>query len=300
MGLGLGRVARVTSAPHDPDAEREVDLRSVWARIAARWWLPVLGTILGLAIGFALALGGGKVYEAETLVAMGQPFSPNGGAPVASFLTNGRAVAEIIRSEAALEKAAKASGLRVRALRGNVTSQIVGASGPGARTTGAPLVTIKVVAAAPGKAEKAADALAKEVIERTSAQYVDTKIGAFNRALVSIQERLNTLAPRIAQLEQAVNEPGLAALDKLVLVSSLDNAQASRGTLLTRQSDVQQQLALAENVEKTQVIEPAAAVKTTARSGRNGALIGALLGLLLGSAAALFADPFLARRTRTA
>ena len=300
MGLGLGRVARVTSAPHDPDAEREVDLRSVWARIAARWWLPVLGTILGLAIGFALALGGGKVYEAETLVAMGQPFSPNGGAPVASFLTNGRAVAEIIRSEAALEQAAKASGLRVRALRGNVTSQIVGASGPGARTTGAPLVTIKVVAAAPGKAEKAADALAKEVIERTSAQYVDTKIGAFNRALVSIQERLNTLAPRIAQLEQAVNEPGLAALDKLVLVSSLDNAQASRGTLLTRQSDVQQQLALAENVEKTQVIEPAAAVKTTARSGRNGALIGALLGLLLGSAAALFADSFLARRTRTA
>ena len=300
MGLGLGRVARVTSAPHDPDAEREVDLRSVWERIASRWWLPVLGTILGLAIGFLLALGGGKVYEAETLVAMGQPFSPNGGAPVASFLTNGRAVAEIIRSEAALEQAAKASGLRVRALRGNVTSQIVGASGPGARTTGAPLVTIKVVAAAPGKAEKAADALAKEVIERTSAQYVDTKIGAFNRALVSIQERLNTLAPRIAQLEQAVNEPGLAALDKLVLVSSLDNAQASRGTLLTRQSDVQQQLALAENVEKTQVIEPAAAVKTTARSGRNGALIGALLGLLLGSAAALFADPFLARRTRTA
>ena len=110
------------STPVDPDAEREVDLRSVWDRIAARWWLPVLGVVLGAVIGFALALGGGKVYEAETLIAMGQPFSPNGGAPVASFLTNGRAVAEIIRSEAALEKAAKASGLKVRALRGNVTS----------------------------------------------------------------------------------------------------------------------------------------------------------------------------------
>ncbi len=284
----------------DPDAEREVDLRSVWERIAARWWLPVLGLVLGAVIGFGLALGGGKVYEAETLVAMGQPFSPNGGAPVQSFLTNARAVSEIVRSEAALEAASKASGLRVRALRGNVTSAIVGASGPGARPTGAPLVTIKVVAAQPGKAEKAADALAQEVITRTSAKYVDTKIKAFNEQLDSIQEQLNSLVPRIALLEDAVNEPGLAALDKLVLVSSLDNAQTRRGQLLDLQSDVRQQLALAENVEKAQVVEPAAAVKTTARSGRNGALIGALLGLLLGCAAALLADPFLARRARTA
>ena len=299
MGMGRGRVARVTTSPHDPDAEREVDLRSVWQRIAARWWLPVLGTVAGLAIGFALALGGGKVYEAETLIQMGQPFSPNGGAPVASFITNGRAVAEIIRSEAALERAAKASGLRVRALRGNVASQIVGASGPGARATGAPLVTIKVVAAHPRKAEKAADSLAAEVIQRTAAQYVDTKIQSFDDQLESIQDQLNTLVPRIAQLEQVVEEPGLTALDKLVLVSSLDNAQTRRGQLLDLQSDVRQQLALAENVEKTQVIEPAAAVKTTARSGRNGALVGGLIGLLLGCAAALLADPFLARRART-
>ncbi|HSO01054.1 MAG TPA: hypothetical protein VLS46_00905, partial [Gaiellaceae bacterium] len=206
------------------------------------------------------------------------------------------AVAEIIRSEAALEQAAKASGLRVRALRGNVTSQVVGASGPGARPTGAPLVTITVVAAQPLKAERAADALASEVIQVTSAKYVDTKIQAFNDQLDSIQDQLNTLVPRIAQLEQAVEEPGLSALDKLVLVSSLDNAQTRRGQLLDLQSDVRQQLALATNVEKAQVIEPAAAVKTTARSGRNGALVGGLIGLLLGCAAALLADPYLTRR----
>ena len=273
-------MSRPTPVPDpDLDAEREVDLRSVWERIAARWWLPVLGTVLGLVAGFLLALGGGKVYEAETLIAMGQPFSPNGGAPVQSFLTNARAVSEIVRSESALEKAARASGLRVGALRGNVTSQIVGASGPGARPTGAPLVTITVVAAQPLRAEKAADALGQEVITRTSAQYVDTKIEAFNDQLGSIQEQLNTLVPRIAQLEEAVEEPGLSSLDKLVLVSSLDNAQARRGQLLDLQSDVQQQLALAENVEKAQVVEPAAAVRTTARSGRNSALVGGLIGL---------------------
>ena len=50
-------------------------------------------------------------------------------------------------------------------------------------------MTIKVIAAQPRKAERAADALAKEVIARTSAQYVDTKIKAFNDQLESIQER---------------------------------------------------------------------------------------------------------------
>ncbi len=124
VALGGGRVARVNRPEPvpDPDAEREVDLRSVWERIAARWWLPVLGLVLGAVVGFALALGGGKVYEAETLVAMGQPFSPNGGAPVQAFLTNPRAVSEIIRSESALRRAANAADLPLRALRGNVSS----------------------------------------------------------------------------------------------------------------------------------------------------------------------------------
>jgi uncharacterized protein involved in exopolysaccharide biosynthesis len=297
--VGGGRVARV-STPSDLDAEQEVDLRSIWERIAARWWLPVFGVLLGLVIGFALALGGGKVYEAETLLAMGQPFSPNGGAPVQSFLTNPRAVSEIIRSESALRKAANAADLPVRALRGKVSTATPGASGPGARTTGAPLVTIKVIAAQPRKAERAADSLANEVIARTSAKYVDTKIKAFDEQLVSIQDQLNTLVPRIAQLEEAVNDKGLSALDKLVLVSSLDNAQARRGQLLGRHSDVKQQLALAENVEKAQVVESASAAKTTARSGRNGALVGGLIGLLLGCVAALLADPLLARRAGAA
>ena len=158
---------------------------------------------------------------------------------------------------------------------------------------------VTVVAAAPRKAERAANSLAEEVIARTSAQYVDTKIKAFTDQLGSIQDQLNTLVPRIGQLEQAVEEPGLTALDKLVLVSSLDNAQNRRGQLLDLQSDVRQQLALATNVEKAQIVEPATAVKTTARSGRNGALVGALIGLLLGLAAALWAGPHLARR-RTA
>src|SRR5262245_47825281 len=101
----------------DLDDEREIDLRSAWQRIAARWWLPVAGLVLGILAGVLLALGGGQVWKAETLLALGQPFSPNGGAPVQAFLTNPRAVSEIVRSESALKEAAAAADLRVGQLR---------------------------------------------------------------------------------------------------------------------------------------------------------------------------------------
>ena len=282
------------------DDEREVDLRSAWQRIVVRWWLPVGGLVLGLVVGALLAFGGGKVWEAETLVALGQPFSPNGGAPVQAFLTNPRAVAEIIRSESALQEAARAGNLRVGQLRGNVSSQQVGATGAAARTAGAALVTISVEGAAPRQVERAADALAKTVIARTSAQYVDAKIKTFEEQLDSIQDQLNSLAPRITAAEQAIEQPGLAPLDKLVVVGQLDNAQQRRGQLLEQQTTVQQQLALAENVERAQVINPAAATQVTARSARNSALVGGLVGLLLGAVAALLAEPVLARRNRAA
>ena len=61
-----------------------------------------------------------------------------------------------------------------------------------------------------------------------------------------------------------------------------------------------QLLSLATRVEQSSVIEPAVSAKTTARSGRAAALVGGLIGLLLGCAAALLADPFLARRSRSA
>ncbi len=127
--MGRGRVAARERRPPDLDAEREVDLRSVWERIAARWWLPLLGLVLGLVVGFGLALGGGKVYEAETLLFLGQPFTPQGGGQIQSLATNPRTVGEIIRSEAALRRAAQASGLTIAQLRGNVSSTPIASVG---------------------------------------------------------------------------------------------------------------------------------------------------------------------------
>src|SRR5918992_1714271 len=109
----------------DLEAEREVDVRGWWDAVRARWWLPVLGLALGLAAGYALALGGGDVYRAEASLYLGQPFSPNGGAPVPGLATNPSTVNEIVTSEAALQRASRVSGMRLDRLRGNVTSRQV-------------------------------------------------------------------------------------------------------------------------------------------------------------------------------
>jgi len=68
----------------DPDAEREVDLRSAWDRITARWWLPVGGLVLGAILGVLVSIGSGDVYKAEALIYLGQPFTPSGGGQIQS------------------------------------------------------------------------------------------------------------------------------------------------------------------------------------------------------------------------
>lgn len=94
----------VTKHPPSPpeldlEAEQEVDFRRYRNAVLARWWLPALGLVAGILGGYALALGGGDVYRAEATLYLGQPFTPNGGAPVPGLATNPSTVNEIVHSE---------------------------------------------------------------------------------------------------------------------------------------------------------------------------------------------------------
>lgn len=288
----------------DPDAEREVDLRSVWERIAARWWLPVLGAVLGAVIGFGLALGGGKVYEAETLIFLGQPFTPQGGGQIQSLATNPRTVGEIIRSEAALKAAARESGIPVSGLRGNVSSTPITTVGQSRLVT--PLVEISVKGSRPKRVADAANALADRVVSNVS-DYVTDKIAVLNDQIENDNRELEQINERIASASQQqasiLANDQLALSERLLLLTNINStigfAEQRRGTVQTDLLQARQLLSLAERVEQSRIVEPAIAAETTARSGRNAALVGALLGLMLGAAAALLADPFLARRART-
>jgi uncharacterized protein involved in exopolysaccharide biosynthesis len=293
-------MTQAVSTP-DPDAEREVDLRSAWTRITARWWIPFAGLLIGAVLGILASASGGDVYRARTLLYLGQPFTTSGGGQIQSLATNPKTVAQIIRSEAALRRAAAASGLTVGQLRGNVTSQAVVSAGQGKNVS--PLVEITVNAKKSHKAALAADSLSQSVVGVVST-YVDQKIDLLNKQIASSKAELADINQRvssaIAQQQAVISDKTISSTDKLIAIGTYNNtisfSEQRRGTVQQELFQNQQLLSLAENVEKSKIVQPAVGTKTTATSSRNAAAIGALIGLLLGALVAAVLDPFLQRR----
>ncbi len=285
----------------DPDAEREVDLRSAWNRITTHWWLPIAGLVIGAVLGVLVSVGSGEIYRATTLLYLGQPFTTSGGGQIQSLATNPKTVSEIIRSEAALRRASAASGLTLGQLRGRVTSQAIVSAGQ--LRSVSPLVEITVDAKGARKAQRAADSLTATVIDVVST-YVDQKIELLKKQIVSSNTELQDINDRVTsavkQQQDVIGNKNISATDKLIVISSINNtisfSEQRRGTVQQELFLNQQLLSLAENVEKSTVVQPAVASKTTATSRRNAAGAGALIGLLLGALAAAVADPFLQRR----
>ena len=290
----------------DLDAEREVDLRSAWERITARWWLPVGGLVLGAILGVLVSVGSGDVYKAEALIYLGQPFTPAGGGQLQSLQTNPKTVSEIVRSEAAIKTAATAAGMRPAQLRGNVTSTAVVQPGQVARNF-TPLVQIEVRGPTKVKAEKASNSFANTVVGQV-VPYITQKMKLLEAQIANDEQQLTEIATRIdAANEQqriASADKSLSLAEKL-LVSTNSNATVNaaeqrRGTVLQDLNSARQLHSLAENVELSRVVQPAVAVRASATSRRNAAVVGALAGLLLGALAAVVADPWLRRRSTAA
>jgi uncharacterized protein involved in exopolysaccharide biosynthesis len=290
----------------DLDAEREVDLRSSWDRITARWWLPLGGLVLGAILGVLVSVGSGDVYRAEALIYLGQPFTSAGGGQLQSLQTNPKTVSEIVRSEAAIKAAANAAGMRPAQLRGNVTSTAVVQPGQVARNF-TPLVEIQVRGPTRVKAEKAANSMANTVVTQV-VPYVDEKIDLLEKQVGDGQRQLRDIAARIAaaqnQQDLAFGDDSLSLAEKLLISTNsnatINAAEQRRGEVLQELNIAQGLLAQAEHVELSRVVQPAAAVRTSATSRRNAAAVGALAGLLLGALAAIIADPWLRRRNAAA
>jgi hypothetical protein len=299
---------RVPPDELDLDAEREVDVRGWWEAVKRRWWLPVLGLALGLAVGYALALGGGEVYRAEATLYLGQPFSPTGGAPVPGLATNPSTVNEIVRNEGVLRDVADKSGMSLAKLRANVTSRQV--SPPAGRRAVAgttPLMEVAVTGQNPRVTTRAANLLAQKVVDDVS-PYVEDKIAALQQRIDADERELAESERRLDQAQTELNrlqdERNLAATDRLIGVTTLN---ATIGSLVERRGlvtqdllEAKQALSLAENVEQPSIVEQAAPRKTTARSVGRSLVVGGLIGLILGLLAAILWEPAERRlRSRT-
>jgi hypothetical protein len=271
------------------DAEREVDLRSYWDRIASHWWLPAAGLAVGLVIGYLISLGGSQVYRGKAVVYLGQPLSAS-GVQIQSQATNPSTVRTIVTSEATIDSVARKVGLKPSQLRGHISTQAV--TGNITRLGQSPLVSISVTGGLRGKIAHAANELAKAVVASPAlANYANTKITNLSSLIANEQSALNSLDKNIKGQQAASNAPGLSTTDRLILTNTLNGLIQQRLVTVQQLTTNQQLLALAKDVEAPKITTRAVAVKTTARSRRNSVLVAGLIGLILGTIAALLYEP---------
>ncbi len=104
--------------PVDPGVEREIDLGALKDAVLARWWIAVVGLVVGVAIGAAYTLSFGTTWAASAIIAPGQAFSPNGNTVVLSYLSSQRAIDTLANSETTLADVSAKTGVPVDKLDG--------------------------------------------------------------------------------------------------------------------------------------------------------------------------------------
>jgi uncharacterized protein involved in exopolysaccharide biosynthesis len=263
--------------------EREVDLGRWWSAVVTRWWLPVLGLVVGAFIGYVIALGGKEVWKASANLYLGASYSSIGGVFLQGPQANPSTAGTIARAESTIEAAAARAGMPASALRGNIATQAISTGGGSSlvRTTGNPLVKITVQASTRRRAAAAANALAALVVQRL-AGYADGKIQVLKARIASEQQELDALRRGAAS-----GDPTARAV-----------LAVQAGEILDDQLQSKQLLIQAQQIERPQVLTRAAAVKTTARSRRNSVVVAGFLGLVLGVIAALVWEPLVRRARR--
>jgi hypothetical protein len=276
------------------DAEEELELGRYWGAVVARWWLPLAGLVAGVVVGYLLSLGGHKVYEAKATLYLGQPLSAS-GTQIQGPSTNPSSVHQVVTSAWAQRRAERVGGLRRGALSGHVSTQTVQAGATVTRTGVNPLVTVIATGSRRGRLALATNELAKIAAAQVSSGYVGTKIAYLRRQVAAQKDALQSIDQTIAILRQGASSGGLSTAERLIIASQLNGQTLQRSQVVDQLATYQNQLTLAQTVEQSKILAPASAFKTTARSRRNSALVGALIGLLLGIVAALLWEPVAGR-----
>ena len=275
------------------DAEREVDLGRYLDALVARWWLPLLGLVLGVILGYLLAVGGKEVYQAQATVYVGTPYSPN-GSTIQSLATNPNAVGRIARGQQTIEEVSRESGMSPRELRAGIATRPIRGTNP--RTAPNQLYAVSVKGDKRGEVSAATAAISQRIVEQVGG-YARLKRKTFQDQLASDNRQLEAIDRTVNEAQAQLRSA--SGSERLTLATLLLAAEQRRGTLEQDRLQTQQLLALAEQVELPQVVDRGAATKTTARSARNSVAVAGLIGLIIGILAALFWEPIAARTGRS-
>ena len=279
----------------DLEAEQEVDLGRYWWAVASRWWLVAAGIAAGILIGFLVSLGGGTVYQATATVYLGQPLSPTGGSQLQSLQTNPSTVGQIVRSRSVVAAVAAEVEVVQAQLRSGISTKAV--AGSVVRLGQTQLVEVSVRGPWRRQSAEAANLLADTVVERVSG-YADRKIEQLTARLASQERELESVEAALERYRSAL-EGGTALGDteRLVLIGLIDTTERERASTVEDRTETELALAVAQEVERAQVVTPASPAKVAARSRRTSIVVGAVIGLVAGIAGAIAWEAVARRRT---
>ncbi|GEM_PF-477458 len=296
--------SRAARSAVELDAEEEIDLGRYWRAILARWWLLVLGLIVGAAVGLLATTGQSRSYGARTLVYLGQPFAPGGTTPIQNLQTRIGIVGQFALTRRTVNEVAQEAGIRPAVLRARISTKTLAASSRARADQLTPLLEIRVRDLPPRKAVDAADALARVIVDEVSA-YVDVKLGTYQarldrnkRELKKVNERLEFAVKEQAEI---LKDRSIPVVERLIFVANFNNVltfnEQRRSSLETSELGLRDLVALARGVERAAIVEPAIAERSSPPSRRSAGAIGAAIGLILGALAAIAWAP-LERRFR--
>jgi uncharacterized protein involved in exopolysaccharide biosynthesis len=273
----------MASSAHDApdlDAEAEVDLGRYSRALLARWWLLLVGLVVGAVMGYLTTLGGTQFYRAQAVVYMGQPLGA-GQTQLQSLNTNPSTARAIVTSESAIRRAAAKTGMPASRIRSGTSVTAVPGSVP--RLGQTPLIQVTVKAPVRGQVARTANALASRLAFQLSS-------GARQKIAI-YQQQVDSDDTGLKIVNDALAKPDLSTTDKILLQGKLQALQSDKA--LTAQL-----LISAKTVEAARIVTYAAPEKTSARNHRNSTAVGALIGLILGGIAALLWDPIARARRR--